>query len=148
MAAGERLTMSSALNELAVGLKHEAVMTVETRHLVPSVGSGWAGFADMPPVFATAMLVGFIEQTCIELLRPHYLPGQHSVGIEIAVSHDAPTSAGRQVKATVELIAMEGRMLTFAVEANDDAGVISGGLHRRALIDVAKFMSRLETRYA
>jgi fluoroacetyl-CoA thioesterase len=139
--------MSSALNELAAGLRHEAVMTVDTRHLVPSVGFGWPGFADMPPVFATAMLVGFIEQTCIELLRPHYLPGQHSVGTEIAVSHDAPTGAGCQVKAKVELIAVEGRMLTFAVEASDDAGVIGGGLHRRALIDVARFMSRLETRY-
>lgn len=140
--------MAGAAKVLEVGLKHEASMIVQAHHLVPAVAPEWPGFADMPPVFATAMLVGFIEQTCIELLRPCYLPGQHSVGTEIAVSHDAPTALGRRVLAKVELIAIEGRMLTFVVEAVDDAGGIGRGLHRRALIDVAKFMDRLQVRYA
>ena len=144
----EEFAMAHTDGGLRAGLKRQATMTVGSRHLVPAVAPERPGFADMPPVFATAMLVGFIEQTCVELLRPYYLPGQHSVGIEIAVSHDAPTAAGRRVRAEVELIAVEGRLLTFAVEAGDDAGIIGRGLHRRALIDVEKFMARLETRYA
>ena len=54
-----------------VGLRHSEAMLVEPKHTVPQVAPDWPGFADMPPAFATAMMIGFIEQACIQGLRPH-----------------------------------------------------------------------------
>jgi fluoroacetyl-CoA thioesterase len=46
----------------------------------------------------------------------------------------------------VELVSVEGRRLTFSVEASDDAGVVCRGTHQRAVIDVARFTDRLAAR--
>lgn len=131
------------MSTLVIGLSHRETMRVEARHTVPAVAPDWPGFADMPPVFATAMMVGFMEQTCITALRPYLQAGQHSVGTHVAMSHVAATPAGMTVTAEVELVEVEGRALTFRVSCRDDAGPIGEGTHRRAIIDVERFMGRL-----
>ena len=45
----------------------------------------------MPEVFATGFMVGLMEWTCVQLLRPHLDPGEGSLGVHIDVSHKAPT---------------------------------------------------------
>ena len=47
-----------------LGLKHEQSLTVTPDLTVPSVSSRFPGFQDMPPVFATALMIGFVEDTC------------------------------------------------------------------------------------
>ncbi|MGE9762859.1 thioesterase family protein [Pseudomonas sp. PDM20] len=128
---------------LAVGLTHNETLIVEQRHTVPQVATDWPGFADMPPVFATAMMIGFIEQTCIEGLRPVLTPEQRTVGTQVDVSHIAATPVGMKVTAAVELIAIDGKSLLFRVECRDEAGVIGAGTHRRAIIDLQRFVQRL-----
>ena len=87
------------LTNLKPGLVHSASLTVDGSLTVPQVSPKLAAFADMPPVFATAFLVAFIEATCIEAIRPHLESGQHSVGTHVDVSHSAATPVGMQVKA-------------------------------------------------
>ncbi|QEY71282.1 thioesterase family protein [Pseudomonas denitrificans (nom. rej.)] len=128
---------------LAVGLTHNETLIVAQRHTVPQVATDWPGFADMPPVFATAMMIGFIEQTCIEGLRPFLTPEQRTVGTQVDVSHIAATPVGMKVTAAVELIAIDGKSLLFRVECRDEAGVIGAGTHRRAIIDLQRFVQRL-----
>lgn len=65
--------------ELAPGLRHVQSIQVDDRLTVPAVAPAFTGFADMPPVFATAFLVGFVEWTCIEALRPYLGPAQKTV---------------------------------------------------------------------
>lgn len=130
-------------DSLIPGLTHQAVLTVDDSLTVPQVSSHLTAFADMPPVFATAMMVGFIEATCIELMAPHLDDGEHSVGVNVEVSHTAATPVGMWVRATVELTAVEGRILTFDVKAFDDAGPIGGGVHKRAVIVRDKFMQKV-----
>lgn len=125
------------------GLTHRESMVVAPRHAVPHVTPDWAGFADMPPVLATAMMVGFIENTCILALRPHLPPGQCSLGIHVDVSHIAPTPVGATITAQVELITVEGRRLEFLVSCRNEIGLIGEGRHRRAIIDTDRFMERL-----
>lgn len=55
----------------AEGLRHTASQVVTQRQTVPRLEPTWEAFADMPPVFATAMMVGFIEQTCVQALAPY-----------------------------------------------------------------------------
>ena len=135
--------MTTPQPTLAVGLHHSERMTVEPRHTVPQVDPAWPGFQDMPPVFATAMMVAFIEQTCIMGLRPFLLPGQHTVGTHVDVSHVAATPVGMQVRAEVELTGIEGKALHFKVSCHDESGLVGEGTHRRAIIGMQGFMQRL-----
>ena len=130
-------------NQLAVGLRHRQTIMVDDRLVVPAVSPAFTGFADMPPVFATALLVGFVEWTCIEALRPWLEPGQKTVGVHVDLSHCAATPAGIEVTAEVELIEIEGRRLRFKVTCRDEAELISEGHHDRFIIDPARFMARL-----
>ena len=137
------MTASEAGSGPQVGLTHSEDMVVEARHTVPQVAPDWPGFTDMPPAFATAMMIGFIENTCIQGLRPHLSAGQRTVGTHVDVSHIAATPAGMTVTATVELIETDGRSLHFKVSCRDDAGPIGEGTHRRAIIDAERFTQRL-----
>lgn len=133
---------------VSVGLRHSEQFTVESRHTVPKVDTSWPGFQDMPPVLATAMMVAFIEQTCIQGLRSFLAPGQHTVGIHVDVGHVAATPVGMKVTAEVELIEIDGKVLLFKVSCRDEAGLIGEGAHRRAIIDVSRFMQRLREKAA
>lgn len=98
----------------------------------------------MPEVFATGFLVGFLEWACIRAVNPHLdWPREQTVGTHIDISHEAATPPGLTVTASVELIAVEGRKLVFAVEAHDGLDVISRGRHERFVIDRAKFDARV-----
>jgi fluoroacetyl-CoA thioesterase len=123
-------------------------MVVAAKHTVPEVERDWIGFVDMPPVLATAMMIGFIEQTCIQALRPYLSVDQRTVGTHVDVSHVAATPVGMQVRANVELIEVEGRSLVFRVACFDQGGLIGEGLHRRAIIDATRFMKKVAEKEA
>jgi fluoroacetyl-CoA thioesterase len=76
---------------LIPGLKHAAELTVTPGMLVPGLAVHLPNFHDMPPVFATAMMVGFVEATCIDCLRAHLDVTEHTVGTHVDVSHIAAT---------------------------------------------------------
>jgi fluoroacetyl-CoA thioesterase len=111
-------------------------------HLLPESGE----FTAMPQVLATGYLVGIIEWTCMRALAGHLHPGEQTLGVHVDISHDAPTPPGSPVTVEVELTAVDGRQLTFAVCARDEAAVISRGIHRRAVIDTRRFADRLHRR--
>ena len=121
-------------------------LDISDSHTVPAVFPEAASFQAMPPVFATAYMVGFIEWACIEAINPHLDEGEQSVGTHICVSHVAATPAGSGVYALVTLEKTEGRRLFFKVAAYDEAGLIGEGTHERAIIDRHKFMSKLATK--
>ena len=127
-----------------LGLKHQQSITVTTDLTVPSVSPHFAGFQDMPPVFATAFMVAFVEDTCVAALKPHLAPGQRSVGTHVNVSHTAATPIGRTAHCEVELVEVEGRKLKFKVLCSDEKGPIGEGFHERALIDLERFMAKLK----
>ncbi|MDT1061931.1 thioesterase family protein [Paracoccus sp. CPCC 101403] len=130
----------------APGPLHRETMRVEARHTVPAIAPDWPGFADMPPVLATAIMVGFMEQTCITALRPYLQAGQHTVGTRVDMSHVAATPVGMRITAEVELTSVQGRTLTFRVSCHDDAGLIGEGIHNRAIIDVERFLARVASK--
>ncbi|HUH72314.1 MAG TPA: thioesterase [Mycobacterium sp.] len=103
------------------------------------MSAGFAGFADMPPAF----MVGFVEWTYIEAVRPYLAAHQRTVGTHVDVSHIAASPVGMEVTAEVELVAVEGRRLRFHVECRDAVEVIGRGFHERAVIDGDKFVERV-----
>ena len=132
------------LDQLKPGLRHQRTILVDQRLTVPAVSDTFTGFADMPPVFATALLVGFVEWTCIEAQRPYLSPEQRTVGVHVDLSHSAATPVGMHVTADVELVAVDDRKLRFKVACRDDAEPICEGFHERFIVDGARFMARIE----
>lgn len=70
------------------------------------------------------------------------------MGTHVDVNPVAATPVGMTVTATVELVEVEGRSLLFRAACHDDAGLIGEGTHRRAIIDLAKFLARVEQKAA
>jgi fluoroacetyl-CoA thioesterase len=130
------------------GLRHSRSLTVDRSVTVPALPPLLGDLADMPPVFATACMVAFVETTCIEALAPYLAEGEKTVGTHVDLSHFAATPIGMRVTAEVELVAVEGRKLRFKVECRDEKEVIGAGFHERFIIDAAKFMARLEKKAA
>lgn len=129
---------------LTTGLLLIREITVTNALLVPTLGHQFPTFASLPPVFATAFMTAFVEATCAELVAPHLMPLQRTVGTRVDLTHTAATPPGMKVTAEVELVAIEGRKLRFKVACRDKAGPIGEGIHERAIIDTPKFMEKLE----
>lgn len=133
---------------LQPGLRHSQSILVEDRLTVPAVSQAFTGFSDMPPVFATAFLVGFVEWTCIEALRPYLSQAQKTVGVHVDLSHSAATPVGMTVTAEVELTEVEGSRLRFKVKCHDDKDVVCEGHHDRYIVESDRFLARLEKKKA
>ncbi len=131
-------------DSLKPGIKYEHKFVVPSSKIVPALYPEAEEFAAMPEVFATGFLVGFLEWACIKCVNPHLdWPREQTVGTHIDVSHEAATPPGLEVTARVELIAVEGRKLVFAVEAHDGVELISKGRHERFVIDKARFDAKV-----
>lgn len=136
-------------DSLKPGIRYEHTFTVPLSKTVPALYPESAEFVAMPEVFATGFLVGFLEWACIKAINPHLdWPQEQTVGTHIDVSHEAATPPGLQVTATVELLAVEGRKLVFAVEAHDGVELISRGRHERFVINREKFDARVGAKAA
>jgi fluoroacetyl-CoA thioesterase len=132
---------------LKPGIRYEHKFVVPASKTVPALYPESEEFAAMPEVFATGFLVGFLEWACIKAINPHIdWPQEQTLGTHIDVSHEAATPPGLEVTATVELIAVEGRKLVFAVEAHDGVDLISKGRHERFVIIREKFNARVDAK--
>ncbi len=134
---------------LQPGLSGEFAFVAPPNKTVPHLYPESPEFQAMPEVFATGFMVGLIEWTCIRVLKPHLdWPREQSVGTHVDLSHTAATPPGFTVTVRVRLERMEGRKLTFAVEAHDGVDPICQGTHERFVIDAAKFNARVAEKAA
>lgn len=134
---------------LKAGIKYEHRFIVPSSKTVPALYPESNEFSAMPAVFATGFLVGFIEWACIKAINPHLdWPNEQTVGTHIDVSHLAATPPGLEVKAIVELNAIEGRKLIFRVEVRDEMDVISKGRHERFVISKENFIGKVNQKRA
>ena len=134
----EPARISPVLARLAPGLTGSAEIVVGPEHTAPFVGSGRIA------VLATPVMINLIEAAALAAIE-HLLPAGHqSLGIKLDVSHTAATPVGLRVTATAEVLAMEGRTVTFRVEARDEFEPIGGGTHQRIVVSVARFDERVQ----
>ena len=130
---------------LKPGIQSEFTFRIPESKTVPALYPESSEFQEMPEVFATGYLVGFLEWACIKAINPHLnWPQEQTVGTHIDVSHIAATPVGFDVTAKVKLIEVEGRRLVFEVEAHDGVDVISKGRHERFVILKDKFDSKMK----
>ena len=98
-------------------------------------------FQAMPPVFATAFMVGLMEWACMEALRPYMNDHEISLGTNICVTHSAATPPGMHVDVEVTLLEVNGPRTKWSIIARDEQEVIGEGTHERFSIDGGKFSS-------
>ena len=123
---------------VTIGIKGRAETTVTQKNTAMAMGSGLA------PVFATPAMVALMEEAAASSLTPYLEDGQGSVGIHLDVSHESATPPGLKVWAESEVIAVDGKQITFSVSAYDETGRIGSGKHTRALIDEARFLAKAQ----
>mgnify|MGYP001818883831 CR=1 FL=1 len=98
---------------LEPGQTHSVSLTVTDADTAGAFRSGEV------PVLASPRLLALCEQATTELTIGELDPGQTTVGMRVQFDHVAPSAVGRTVTATAELQKIEGRRLTFSVEARD-----------------------------
>jgi fluoroacetyl-CoA thioesterase len=131
------------LDDLKPGLRHSATLTVPEALAVPAQALLFDPHTDMPPVFATAQMIAFVEWTCVWAVAPYLRPHQRTVGTRVEMTHTAATPIGMTVIAEVELLAFDGRTLRFKAACRDEKEPIGEGFHERTVIDNDRFMVRL-----
>jgi predicted thioesterase len=97
-------------------------------------------------VYATPAMIALMEAAAVAAIDPLLPDGQVSVGVAIAVEHLAATPLGQQVRARAEVTGVDGRKVHFKVEAWDEVEQIGRGTHTRVVIDVGRFLERVQAR--
>ncbi len=117
------------LTALKTGLRHSATLKVSEALTVPAQARVFNPLTDMPPVFATANMIAFVEWTCVAALAPYLGPDQRTAGTRVEMTHTAATPVGMDVIAEVELVEINGRTLRFKVACRDEKDPIGEGFH-------------------
>lgn len=132
---------------LKPGIEHEFRYRVPESKTVPALYPESPEFQEMPEVFATGFMVGFLEWACIVTVKPHLdWPAEQTVGTHVNVSHTAATPPGLEVTAKVKLVEVDGRRLVFQVEAHDGVDTIAKGTHERFVINRDKFNQKVKVK--
>ena len=92
------------------------------------------------PVLATPRLIALCEEATLAAVAGELSAGMTTVGSRVDFEHLAPTHIGARVVATAVLTRVEGRTLTFSIEAFDDDRAIGRGMVVRVAVDRDRFL--------
>ncbi len=110
--------------------------TVGPEHTALAVGSG-----DVE-VLGTPVLLAWCEEASCDALSLD--PEQTSVGARIEIDHLIPSPVGTTIVANADMIARDGRLVTFRVEAVDTHGaLVASGQIRRIVVNRDRFLARV-----
>jgi len=127
---------------ITVGMTNEMRLKTGPEH------SAQKFYPKVPDVFGTPFLGGLFGGVSADLMAPHLGPGETSVGTSMNLNHTAATPLGMEVRAVTEVTAVEkgGRQITFKLEAFDEKEKIGDAVHVRFIINLEKFLQRLEAK--
>ena len=128
--------------DLPAGLTGTAELVVGEQHTAPRVGSGRIR------VLATPVMINLIEAAALAAVEQS-LPEEHqSLGTRLDVSHVAATPVGMRVRATAQVVGVEGRTIRFHVRAEDEFDLIGEGTHERVVVNLGRFDERVREKAA
>ncbi|MDE5985067.1 MAG: thioesterase family protein [Eubacterium sp.] len=119
-------------------LSAKASTTVSVQNTAKTVKSGSLD------VFATPMMLALMEEATCIACSPLLDEGETTVGTCVSVTHDKASGIDTAITADAVLENVDGRKLTFSVQAQDDKGDIIGkGTIERFVVLEDKFMKRV-----
>lgn len=122
---------------LEIGLSAQSLTKVDNTNSAIALGSG-----DME-VFATPAMVALMENAAAKCAAPHLEEGATTVGTFISTSHIKASAFGTEVTASATLTSIDGRLLTFSIEAREGDVLIGQGTHTRFIVYREKFMQKV-----
>ena len=122
--------------EITVGMKGEVSSFVEREDTAKEVGSG-----DLL-VYSTPCMVALMEGAACEAIAECLSDSQTTVGTALNIEHISATPVGLEVWAEATVTNVEGKVITFEVNAFDEAGPIGKGTHKRVLITAQRFLDK------
>jgi fluoroacetyl-CoA thioesterase len=128
--------------DLPAGLRGSAELVVGEQHTAPRVGSGRIR------VLATPVMINLIEAAALAAVEQSLPENHQSLGTHLDISHTAATPVGMRVRATAEVLRVEGRTIYFRVRAEDEREVIGEGTHERVVVNVERFDQRVQAKLA
>lgn len=130
--------------DLEIGIRDKIEFKVKNSDLASNLNiSKDDGF---PDVFATARLVALMECSAAKILIPLLKEGELSVGVDVNVTHLAPTLEGDTAISTARFDGMEGKLFKFSIEVVDSGGKVGVGTHTRAIISSDRLISGAKKR--
>lgn len=135
-----RAPMPDVMAQLKTGLAAETELVVAEHHTAPHVGSGQVH------VLATPVMVNMMEAAALRAVDGLLPEGYQTVGTRLDIGHFAATPVGLKVKARAEVIEIQGRAITFRLNAEDEKEPIGNGTHERIVINVARFDQRMQVK--
>jgi len=128
------------LTTIKIGIRGAAEIVVGEEHTAPRVGSGRVR------VLATPVMINVMEAAALAAIE-HLLPAGHqSLGTHLDIGHYAATPVGMRLRATAEVTKVEGRTVTFRVEAFDEKERVGDGAHTRVVVNVERFDKRVQAK--
>ena len=125
---------------LEVGIKGQRETIVTKENTAAGIGSGSL------EVFSTPMMILLMEESCFMSVNDILEEGFTTVGTCVNVKHLSATPLGMKVVIKSELINVDGRALTFKVEAYDEKGLIGEGSHERFIVNNEKFQAKTDSK--
>lgn len=94
-------------------------------------------------VFSTPSLISLMENVSQTLLQKFLTEGYSSVGTNVNINHVKASKIGARVICQSVISEIDGRKITFNVEAYDEKGKIGVGTHKRYIINIEEFINKL-----
>jgi len=89
------------------------------------------------------VMIMAMENAALNAIKPYLEAGESAVGTRVDVQHLAATPAGRTVTAEAEVTRIAGKQVAFRIDASDGVQRIGTGTHERMIIELARFIERL-----
>jgi fluoroacetyl-CoA thioesterase len=124
------------MRAIPTGAAHTESFATRDDHTAAAVGN--IGVA----VVATTTLILFIEETAGHLLERFLDAGEASVGTRVEVDHLAAMAPGRDVTVRAEIVGVDARLVTFAVEVKGAGKRLMQGRHTRAIVELRRFLEK------
>ena len=95
------------------------------------------------PVLSTPMLIAYMENVAQLEATSRCQEHQSSVGIEINMRHLKASAIGSDIQVEVTMIEQNKSILNYHIKAFDQGQLVAEASHKRAIIDVESFMSKV-----
>lgn len=121
---------------IEIGMKGKVSTVVEKEDTALEVGSGSL------LVYATPCMAALMEGAACEAIASGLDETETTVGTELNLQHLSATPVGLEVWAEAEVTAVEGKQITFQIQAFDEAGPIGSATHKRFLVQAQRFLDK------
>jgi len=124
------------MSSIPLGLTGREMRSVTTDNAISFLGSEDAR------VLATPWLIGYLEMTARNVVKPLLLDEEDTVGTHVNIRHLAAAPIGAEVQFEAEVIRIDGRRVEFRVAARSAGELIADGTHERAVVNVSRFAAK------